>query len=97
MSQSLNLGTLADAQAIAPVSRTTFSHWVRRGWIRAVRVGPRKTLYDLDTVRAMVRPIGRVSDAERAAIAALVAEAPDPSDEQIAKVRSVIHTEAATG
>jgi hypothetical protein len=86
-----NLGTLAEAQAIAPVSRTTFSTWIKSGWVRAVRVGPRKTLYDLDSVRQMVRPIGALSDEERAAIAELVADSPDPTDAQIAKLRSIIH------
>lgn len=92
-----NLGTAAEAQAVARVSRTTLYTWRKREWITAYRVGPRKLLYDLDSVAAMVRPIGAVSDAERAAIAEFVAESPDPSDEQIAKVRSVIHTEASTG
>jgi hypothetical protein len=48
-------------------------------------------LYDLDSVRAMVQPIGKLTDEERAAIAELVADSPDPTDEQIAKVRSIIH------
>jgi hypothetical protein len=90
-----NLGTLAEAQAIAPVSRPTFSAWVKNGWIRAVRVGPRKTLYDLDSVRAMVRPIGKLTDEERAAISELVATSPDPSDEQISAVRAIIHGASA--
>lgn len=95
-----NLGTAAEAQAIAyGVSRKTLRQWLRRGWIRGVQVGG-KTKYDLDSVRAMVRPVGKLSDAERAAIAELVADSPDPTDEQIAHVRSVIHgaqAEASTG
>ncbi len=96
-----NLGTFAEAQAVLPrpVTRTTFSAWVKRGWITAYRMGG-KTLYDLDSVRAMVRPIGKLSDAERTQIAELVADSPDPSDAQIAQVRSIIggaQAEASSG
>ena len=93
-----NLGTYAEAHKIAPVSRQTFRMWLQRGWIRAVRVGG-KTLYDLDSVRAVCQPVGKLSDEERTAIAELVATSPDPTDEQVAKVRSIVHgiqAEAAT-
>jgi excisionase family DNA binding protein len=71
-----HLGTYAEAARIAPVSRQTFRMWLQRGWIRAVRVGG-KTLYDLDSVAEMCRPVGKLSDEERAAIAELVAGSPD--------------------
>jgi hypothetical protein len=48
----------------------------------------------------MVQPIGKLTDEERAAIAELVADSPDPTDEQVARVRAVIHgvqAEASTG
>jgi hypothetical protein len=86
-----HLGTASEAQAIAHgVSRQTLRMWLKRGWIRGVQVGGR-TLYDLASVAAMVQPIGKLTDEERAAIAELVADSPDPSDEQIAAVRQVIH------
>jgi uncharacterized protein YggL (DUF469 family) len=94
-----NLGTYAEAHKIAPASRQTCRMWLQRKRIRTVRVGG-KTLYDLDTVRAMVQPIGKLTDEERAAIAELVADSPDPTDEQVARVRAVIHgvqAEASTG
>lgn len=56
-----------------------------------MRVGPKKTLYDLDSVREMVRPIGALSDDERVTVAELVADSPDPTGAQIAALRSVIH------
>jgi hypothetical protein len=99
LSVAQNLGTYAEARKIAPVSRQTFRIWLQRKWIRAVRVGG-KTLYDLDSVRAMVQPVGKLTDEERAAVAELVATSPDPTDEQIARVRQVIHgvqAEASTG
>jgi hypothetical protein len=89
-----NLGLYADAYKIAPVSRQTYRIWLKKGWIRAVRVGG-KTLYDLDSVAEICRPVGKLSDEERAAIAELVADSPDPTDEQIARVRSIIHGASA--
>jgi hypothetical protein len=86
-----NLGTASEAQAIAHgVSRVTLRRWLERSWIRGVQVGG-KTLYDLDSVRALVQPKGKLTDEERAAIADLVADSPDPTDEQIAQVRAIIH------
>jgi hypothetical protein len=85
-----HLGPFSEAHKIAPVSRQTFRMWLQRGWIRAVQVGGR-TWYDLDSVRRMVQPIGKLSDEERAAVAELVATSPDPTDDQIAGVRQVLH------
>lgn len=86
-----NLGSAAQAQAIAyGISRSTLRMWLSRNWIQGVRVGGR-TLYDLDSVAAMIQPVGALSEQERVAIAELVAESPDPDDDQIAKVRSIIH------
>jgi hypothetical protein len=86
-----NLGTYAEAHKIAPASRQTYRMWLQRKWIRAVRVGG-KTLYDLDSVRAMVQPIGKLTDEERIAVAELIATSPDPTDEQVARVRQVLHS-----
>ena len=83
--------TSAEARKLAKVSNTTLRNWTSREWVSAVRVGPRKTLYDRESILAMIRPIGALSDAERAAIAALVAESPDPDATQIVKIRSIIH------
>ncbi len=96
-SQPTDFGTFAEAQAVLPrpFSGTTFKAWLDRAWIRAVRVGG-TILYDLDSVRAMVQPVGDLTDAERAAIAESVATSPDPTDEQIAKVRSIIHSVGST-
>jgi hypothetical protein len=86
-----NLGTASEAQAIAHgVSRVTLRRWLERGWIRGVQVGG-KTLYDLDTVAQMCRPVGKLTDEERVAIAELVAASDDPSDEQVSQVRAIIH------
>jgi hypothetical protein len=87
--------TAAQARALVHVSAATIRTWTARNWIRAVRIGPRKTLSSRTDLLAMVRPVGKLTDAERTAIAELVADSPDPSDEQIAVVRSVIHAEAA--
>lgn len=88
-------GTYAEACAIAPLDRVTFRKWARRGWIRALQIGPpgqsKKTLYNLDDVRAMVRPIGRLSDEQRVAIAKRVANSPDPTDDQMDRLRSIVH------
>ncbi len=86
-----NLGTAAQAQEIAHgIKHQTLRNWLRRGWISGVQVGAH-TLYDLDTVAAMVQPVGALTDGERVAIAELVADSPDPTDEQIARLRAVIH------
>jgi hypothetical protein len=93
-------GTASEAQAIAHgISRQTLRRWLERNWIRGVVVGG-KTLYDLDSVAAMVQPVGKLTAAEAAAIAELVADSPDPTPEQVAKVRAIIHgvqAEASTG
>jgi excisionase family DNA binding protein len=94
-----NWGTNAQAREIARVSDQTVRRWGKRKWIRAVRVGPRKILFNLDDVAAMVQPLANLPDDQCAAVAPLVAGSPDPDDEQIAKVRSFIHgiqAEAAT-
>jgi hypothetical protein len=86
-----NLGTAAEACAIAHgISHRTLRTWLQRNWIRGVQVGG-ITRYDLDSVRAMVKPVGKLSDEERRAVAELIASSPDPSDEQISAVRQVIH------
>lgn len=83
--------TSAEARQLARVSNTTLRNWTAREWVSAVRVGPRKTLYDRASIEAMIRPIGAVPASERAAIAELVADSPDPDDEQIARVRRIVH------
>jgi hypothetical protein len=86
-----NLGPAAAARKVAHVSNTTLRTWLDRGWITAVRVGPRNYLYDLDSVAAMIQPVGPLSDDERVGIAKAVAKSPDPTPEQLAKLRGIIH------
>ncbi|NVN52276.1 hypothetical protein HLY00_2660 [Mycolicibacterium hippocampi] len=86
-----NLGPAAAAREVAHVSNTTLRSWLDRGWITAVRVGPRNYLYDLDSVAAMIQPVGPLSDVERASIAEAVAKSPDPTPAQLATLRGIIH------
>lgn len=86
-----NLGPSSAARKIAPVSNTTLRAWLDRGWISGVRVG-RNILYDLDSIAAMMEPVGALADSERVAIAESVATSPDPTPEQVAELRSIIHS-----
>jgi hypothetical protein len=83
------------ASVAAPVTDTTLRTWLARNWIRGLKVGPRRYLFDRDSLLAMIQPVGALNGEERAAIAELVANSPDPTDEQIAKVRSIIHGASA--
>lgn len=89
MPDTRRLGTAKEAAALIGISPGTLRNWLRQGLIRAVRVGPRgKFLYDLDSVEAMHIEYNRDIDQW---IRELVAAAPDPTPEQINRIRLLLH------
>jgi excisionase family DNA binding protein len=85
MDPSRRLGSAKEACEIAGCSPGTLRNWLHQKLISAVRVGPRgRFLYDLDDVAAMRVEYGKTADDR---IRELVDAAPQPTPEQINKIR----------
>jgi excisionase family DNA binding protein len=84
-----DLVTAKQACEIAGVHHSTLRAWVRRGLIRAVRVGEGPYRYDPDDVAAMVVEYPRPDVDAR--IRELVDAAPEPTAKQINEIRLLLH------
>jgi hypothetical protein len=88
------LGTAKQACAIARVSPSTLRNWLRQDLIGAVRAGRGRFWYDLDSVEAMRVEYGRTAEQR---IREVAAAAPEFSDEQINKIRLLLHSAPSRG
>jgi excisionase family DNA binding protein len=87
--QARRLGTIKQAAALLEVTSPTVTKYVRRGFIRAIRVGNGPYQVDLDSAEALrvEYPCASVDDRIRE----LVEAAPELSAKQINEIRLLLH------